>query len=175
MPNRIIDTGVRLLGEVLRAALARPHSRPEGSGRRPRAPHHDGDYPGDYEGMPHIVYDPFDDDLPDPGEIVWTFVPFEENPDEGKDRPALIIGRDGEWLLALQVTSQDHDRDRRQENEAGRFWFDIGTGPWDSKRRPSEVRVNRIIRIDPAGVRRIGAVLPRDRFDAVATEVRRHY
>lgn len=133
------------------------------------------DYPGDYENRPEIVYDPFDDDLPDPGEVVWTWVPYEEDHSQGKDRPVLVIGRDDPWLLALQVTSQDHDPDRRQENAAGRYWVNIGTGAWDSQRRPSEARVNRIIRIDPADVRRIGAVLPRPTFDAVATQVLKHY
>nr|WP_231980531.1 TetR/AcrR family transcriptional regulator [Tessaracoccus coleopterorum] len=71
----------------------------------------------------------------------------------------MLIGRDGPWLLGLQVTSQDHDRDAEQEARAGRFWIDIGVGGWDSQRRPSEARVNRIIRIDPDRVRRIGAVL----------------
>jgi hypothetical protein len=37
------------------------------------------------------------------------------------------------------------------------------------------VRVNRIVRIDPDGVRRIGAILDRRVFDAVAAEVRHHY
>ena len=50
--------------------------------------------------------------------------------------------------------------------------MDIGTGEWDPQRRPSEVRINRIIRIDPDDVRRIGAVLDRDIFDDVAAAVR---
>jgi hypothetical protein len=37
--------------------------------------------------------------------------------------------------------------------------MDIGTGAWDSQRRPSEVRLNRLLRIEPAGVRREGAAL----------------
>jgi hypothetical protein len=36
------------------------------------------------------------------------------------------------------------------------------------------VRVTRILRIDPARIRREGAVLGRDRFDAVAEAVHRH-
>lgn len=73
---------------------------------------------------------PLNDEQADPGEIVWTWVPYEEDHTQGKDRPALIIGRDGRWLLALQVTSQDHDRDVEQEAHAGRYWEDIGTGGW---------------------------------------------
>lgn len=39
--------------------------------------------------------------------------------------------------------------------------------------RRSEVRVNRVLRLDPGAVRREGAVLPRARFDEVAEAVRR--
>lgn len=129
-------------------------------------------YPGDFRGTPEMTWAPQPDGRPDPGEIVWTWVPFEEDHRQGKDRPVLLIGRDGAWLLGLQLTSKDHDRDLAQERRAGREWFDIGSGPWDSKGRPSEVRVNRIIRVDAAAVRREGAVLERARFEAVAAEVR---
>ena len=82
------------------------------------------------------------------------------------------MGRDGRWLLGLPLTSKDHDRDEAQEARAGRRWVDVGSGAWDSKGRPSEVRVNRVVRVDPASIRREGAVLPRERFDAVAAAVR---
>jgi len=138
--------------------------RTGGSGRR--------EYPGDFKSTPRITYSPAPGKEADPGEVVWTWVPYEEDHREGKDRPVLIIGRDGNWLLGLQLTSKDHDRDAAQEARSGRLWMDIGTGEWDPQRRPSEVRLNRIIRVDPGGVRRIGAVLDRDIFDAVASAVR---
>ena len=40
------------------------------------------------------------------------------------------------------------------------------------RRRASEVRVDRILRLDPAGVRRQGAVLDEGRFSQVAAAVR---
>ena len=138
--------------------------RTGGSGRR--------EYPGDFKGTPRITYSPAPGEEADPGEVVWTWVPYEEDHREGKDRPVLIIGRDHEWLLGLLLTSKDHDRDAAQEARSGRRWMDIGTGEWDPQRRPSEVRINRILRIDPDGVRRIGAVLDRDVFEAVAAAVR---
>jgi hypothetical protein len=122
-----------------------------------------------------LTYAPQEDGRPDPGEVVWTWVPYEEDPAQGKDRPVLLIGSDGRWLLGLALTSQDHDRDAAQEASQGRYWMDIGTGPWDREGRPSEVRVNRIIRIDPDGVRRTAARLDERRFAAVAREVRQHY
>jgi hypothetical protein len=104
-------------------------------------------------------YAPHLDGEPDPGEIVWTWVPYEEDPTQGKDRPVLLVGRDGPWLLALQLTSKDHDRDAAQEARAGRLWLDIGSGPWDRQGRPSEIRLNRVIRVAPDAVRREGAVM----------------
>ena len=160
------------LARRLTAALGRlltprsPHTStvPETSGR--------GAYPGDWRGALDPVYDPKPDGRPDPGEVVWTWVPFEEDHSQGKDRPVLLVGRDGPWLLALQLTSQDHDRDAAQEARAGRIWVDIGTGAWDTRGRPSEVRVNRVIRVDPGAVRREGAVLSSGRFGEVAAAVR---
>ena len=123
--------------------------------------------------MPQVSYAPDPDGGPDPGEIVWTWVPFEEDHSKGKDRPVLLIGRDREWLLGLQLTSQDHDRDAEQERRAGRVWVDIGTGSWDRSGRASEVRVNRILRVDATTVRREGAVLERAQFDLVVSAMRR--
>jgi len=131
-------------------------------------------YPGDFQGTPNISYepDPGNGNEADPGEIVWTWVPFEEDHSQGKDRPVLVIGRDGRWLLALPLTSKDHDVDADQEARAGRRWTDVGTGPWDNLGRASEVRVDRIVRVDPDRVRREGAVLDERRFNKVADAVR---
>lgn len=128
-------------------------------------------YPGDFRGPLEITYAPRPDGRPDPGEIVWAWVPFEEDHRQGKDRPVLLIGRDGPWLLGLQLTSKDHDRDKAQEARNGRRWVDIGAGSWDRQGRPSEVRVNRIVRIDGAAIRREGAVLDEERFARVVTAV----
>ena len=114
-----------------------------------------------------IAYDPHPDGRPDPGEVVWTWVPYEDDPTQGKDRPVLIVARQGTSLVAVPMTSKDHDRDLIQEAADGRFWFDVGTGPWDRDGRPSEVRLNRFLTIDPADVRREGAVLDEPRFNAV--------
>jgi hypothetical protein len=119
-----------------------------------------------------MSFAPHPDDVADPGEIVWTWVPFEEDHSRGKDRPVLVVGRDGGWLLALMLTSKDHDRDGAQEARAGRHWVDIGTGDWDRQGRPSEVRVDRVVRVDPTAVRRAGAALDRRTFDLVADAVR---
>lgn len=114
-----------------------------------------------------IAYDPHPDGRPDPGEVVWTWVPYEDEPARGKDRPVLIVARQGSRLIAVPMTSKDHDRDLDQEAAEGRFWFDLGAGPWDPAGRSSEVRLNRFLTVDPADVRREGAVLDEPRFNAV--------
>ncbi|MGY2079104.1 type II toxin-antitoxin system PemK/MazF family toxin [Modestobacter sp. SYSU DS0657] len=127
----------------------------------------------DHDGPVELDYRPRDDGRPDPGEIVWAWVPFEEADGRGKDRPVLVVGRDGEALLGLMLTSRDHDRDATDEARHGRHWVDIGSGPWDRRGRPSEVRVDRVLRLAAGDVRREGATLDRARFDQVAAEVRR--
>ncbi|MBO1032377.1 type II toxin-antitoxin system PemK/MazF family toxin [Tessaracoccus sp. SD287] len=129
-------------------------------------------YPGDFSGRLEMVYSPVPGTEPDPGEVVWTWVPFEEDHHRGKDRPVLLIARDGDWLLGLPLTSKDHDRDAAQEAGAGRYWVDVGTGPWDTRGRPSEARVDRIIRVNPNSVRRIGGQVSEQVFAEVAREVR---
>lgn len=130
-------------------------------------------YPGDFTGALRPQYSPQLDGAPDPGEIVWTWVPYEEDFSRGKDRPVLLVGRDGAWLLGLMLTSKDHSRDAADEARYGRRWVDLGSGPWDSQGRDSEVRVDRVVRIDPGAVRREGAILPEAVFTKVVTAARR--
>jgi hypothetical protein len=181
--GRLVDVAVRQGGKQLsRRARRRPASSPGRAAppvppratlppagppraRRPSVTEHTGPV--------RLEYRPHDDDRPDPGEVVWAWVPFEEGDGRGKDRPVLVVGRDGDALLALMMSSQDHDRDAADEARHGRHWVDIGSGAWDRQGRPSEVRVDRVLRIDPADVRREGATLGRARFEEVAAEVAR--
>ena len=125
------------------------------------------DYPGDFTGTVRPEYSVAIDGKADPGEIVWTWVPFEDDPSHGKDRPVLVIGRDGPWLLALMLTSKDHHRDAADEARWGRRWLDIGSGTWDRQERPSEVRLDRVIRVHPDDVRREGAIMAWPLFDRI--------
>jgi hypothetical protein len=122
---------------------------------------------------PDVAYRPRADGGPDPGEVVWTWVPYDEGDGRGKDRPVLVIGRRGPDLLGLLLSSQDHDRDAADEARHGRLWTDVGSGAWDPRGRPSEVRLDRLLVLDPAEVRREGAALDRVRFDRVVAEARR--
>lgn len=173
--------GVAAAATLTVAMLARPgtKSRPRRPGdrrpprrrsRRERLAGHRS-YPGDYTGPIRPIYSPNLDGVPDPGEVVWTWVPYEDDHRQGKDRPVLLIGRDNAWLLALMMTSKDHDRDPHHSSATGRRWMDVGSGAWDHRGRPSEVRLDRIIRVHPDDVRREGAVLDKELFDRIAHEV----
>jgi hypothetical protein len=120
-------------------------------------------------------YEPHPDGEPDPGEVVWAWVAYEDDPSQGKDRPVLLVGRDGDALLGLQLTSKDHDRDAEDEARHGRHWMDVGSGDWDRERRDSEVRLDRLLRLAASEVRREGAALDRDTFDAVVAAAREHH
>ena len=116
---------------------------------------------------PTIVYSPDLDGDPDPGEIVWTWVPYEDDPNQGKDRPVLVIGWSGDELAAVPLSSKDHGN-RRDGDE----WIEVGTGAWDSQGRPSYADAGRLLHVAPNDVRREGAILVRARFDAVVERVR---
>lgn len=122
----------------------------------------------------NITYDPHPDGRPDPGEVVWTWVAYEDDPTQGKDRPVVLISREGDQLIGLMMTSVDHDRDMANEAVAGRYWYNLGPGPWDSKGRPSEVRLDRFLVVDPADVRREGSVLDEPRFNALVAALGPH-
>jgi hypothetical protein len=135
-----------LLGPVRARTPARPHA----AGRK------------------EIRYAPDRDGAADPGEVVWTWVPYEEDRRRGKDRPVLVVGRDGQRLLGLMLSSN-------AEREGERGWMRLGTGAWDREGRPSWVRLDRVLAVGERKVRREGAALDRARFDRVAAELREHY
>ena len=124
-------------------------------------------------------YEPEIDGEPDPGEVVWAWVPYEEDPNRGKDRPVLLIARreaaGTTYWAGLMLTSKDHDRDADSEARAGRYWMDVGSGAWDAEGRPSEVRLDRLVMLREQEIRREGAALPREVFDAVVEAARGHH
>lgn len=119
-------------------------------------------------GSVRMTYAPATDGAPDPGEVVWTWVPFEERDGRGKDRPVLVVAAEkGGTFLAVQLTSKAHD---------GRSDFvPIGAGKWDSSGRPSWVNVDRVFRVHAGGMRRETAGLPKAAFVAVEDRLRQRY
>jgi PemK-like, MazF-like toxin of type II toxin-antitoxin system len=114
-----------------------------------------------------VVYSPDLDGRADPGEIVWTWVVYEDDPSRGKDRPVLVVGRDRRTLLGLMLSSQDHRGDPH--------WIAIGTGTWDYDGRASWVRLDRVLDVPEEGIRREGAILGREVFEMVASRLRADY
>ena len=119
----------------------------------------------DAVGPVRTEYAPDPDGDPDPGEIVWTWVPYEENDGRGKDRPVLIVAREPAGsVLAVQLTSRQHGGQRE--------WLPLGSGPWDREGRDSWVGLDRVLRVHATGMRREACALDRARFHAVTDRLR---
>lgn len=188
--NRVVKIGVNEGFKFLKESQAKKKAGPQGSGPRPNDPGRSGtggadarssdpasagqsDYPGDYRGPVKVTYSPDLDGDADPGEVVWGWVPYEEDHSQGKDRPSLVVGKDGRWVLALMLTSQDHISGGVGEVREDRHarWMNIGSGDWDSHGRPSEIRLDRVIRLDPQSIRREGSIMPREIFEQIGRNV----
>ena len=150
-----IDVGIGML------AGAPAESRPAIASGRPVT---QGSVPTSHRART-IHYAPDLDGKADPGEIVWTWVVYEEDASRGKDRPVLVVGRDDTTLLGLMLSSQErHGTDRD--------WVGIGSGSWDHEGRASWVRLDRVLDVPEEGIRREGAILDRATFEVVATRLR---
>lgn len=152
------------------------------SGQKARRPDEDrpgrgpGDDPADYSvsrwGMPTFSYDPAPDGDADPGEVVWTWVPYEDDPSQGKDRPVLVLARQGDAVIFAKMTSKDHVASGvSREDHLGRIWMDMGSGDWDRQGRPSEVRIDRLLIAHKDSIRREGGRLDKTRFTRIAQAV----
>jgi hypothetical protein len=112
-----------------------------------------------------VEYSPVVDGDADPGEVVWAWVPYEDDATKGKDRPVVIIGTCAGGLAGIPLTSKNK----------GHGAVAVGTGGWDRSGRPSWAKVDQLIVVEDRNVRREGAVLARDRFDAVVAGAAEHH
>lgn len=104
----------------------------------------------------------------DPGEIVWTWVPYEERDGRGKDRPVVIAATlGGGAALAVQLTSKDHTGDPD--------FVALGVGDWDRDRRASWAALDRVFRVTQDGVRREGTVIDAAGYALIASGLRRRF
>lgn len=115
-----------------------------------------------------LSYAPELDGQADPGEIVWTWVNYEDDPRQGKDRPVLVIGRESRTLFGLMLSSQS-------DRAGQRHWLALGPGAWDRDNRPSWLRLDRVLTMREESIRREGAILDRERFDRIARVLRANY
>ena len=146
-----------------------PQSAPRRSGASGAGEAEHGREPGaetvrvDPDRMPNvrIGYSPSRNGDPDAGEVIWTWVPYEENDGRGKDRPVLVIGRQSaDRVFAVRMTSKGREFDRD--------YLPIGSGAWDSQGRASWVDIEQLYSVHTAGMRREAATLDRERYITVA-------
>ncbi len=115
-----------------------------------------------------LAYAPRTDGAPDAGEIVWAWVPYEEKDGRGKDRPVLVVGRNGvDRVYAVKLTSKEKHDDRE--------YVALGSGPWDSRGRPSWVDLDQLYSVHVDGMRREAATLDLDRFTRVAGALQQRF
>lgn len=93
---------------------------------------------------------------------MWAWVPYEDDPRQGKDRPVLLLGRRGDKLVGVALTSKPNPR----------YHVEVGAGPWDREGRVSYAKIDRLLDLDAGAIRREGATLDRRRFERVVEAVR---
>lgn len=159
--QRILSTLGEFLGRLVvkKRATVRPNQLDPGAGERPGAQ--------TIEVTPERIrdvavgYSPNRNGRPDSGEVIWTWVPYEENDGRGKDRPVLVIGRQSrDRVYAVRMTSKPHDRDRD--------YISIGSGSWDSHHRESWVDIEQLYSVHDQGMRREAAMLDESRYAVIA-------
>lgn len=107
-------------------------------------------------------YSPKLDGEPDPGEVIWTWVPYVENDGRGKDRPVLIIARlDSDSWAACYLSTKQH-----------RDFVPVGTGSWDSQGRESFLSPERVLRVTETGMRRESTGVDREHYDRAVQAIR---
>ncbi|MET9231363.1 type II toxin-antitoxin system PemK/MazF family toxin [Lentzea sp. NPDC003310] len=113
-----------------------------------------------------LDYSPTMDGDADPGEVVWAWVPFEEDANRGKDRPLLVVGHADGDLVALMLSSKEPRDD----------YLELGAGAWDREGRPSYLRLDRVFALaSDDDIRREGAVLAPAAFGDVVDALRERH
>lgn len=103
-----------------------------------------------------------------PGVVVWGPVKFMESDAAEKDRPVLVVGREGDLLLVLTLSTQaSHARHAE--------WLGLGVGAWDRQGRPSWVRLHPYYRMRARDVRRWGGMVDAATFAGVKDALVRRY
>ena len=102
----------------------------------------------------------------DPGEVVWVHSPHKKS--DGHERAIVILGHHERHIRGLLISTND-------EHSTDNNWLEIGAGGWDPHGHPAWVRLDKIIEVPDHMIRRKGTVLPRRRFERIATRLRTEY
>ena len=161
MPLRLLDRSLRTPSAIPDSRPPRPPRKPAPLRRRrpgqPRAQPAPGrlvtPYPGDFRRHRAARYAPQPERPPGSrAKSCGPGSPTKRTTRQGKDRPVLLVGRHGTYLLGLMLTSKDHDGDRRGERLRGHRRRAVGPagpaqrgqagpGPADRSRATSGARV----------------------------------
>ena len=113
-----------------------------------------------------LIYAPDMDGQADPGEVVWVHSPNKQS--DGRERAIVILGHHERYIRGLLISTND-------EHSTDNNWLEIGAGGWDMQGRPAWVRLDKIIEVPDHMIRRKGTVLPRRRFERIASRLRTDY
>ena len=111
------------LAHIMGRTLRRVRRREPGASRRAPAPPAPSSarvggpaYPGDFRGPPRSATRPTRETArwPTPARSSGPGCLSRRTTARARTAPVLVIGHDGPWLLALPLTSKDHDRDVRE-------------------------------------------------------------
>ncbi|AKK03754.1 type II toxin-antitoxin system PemK/MazF family toxin [Corynebacterium epidermidicanis] len=116
----------------------------------------------------NIYYAPDMDGHAEPGEIVWITLPAELSSSGNKDRALLVVGHGIQTILGLLISSNS-------EHSTEANWAEIGSGPWEESGAPAWLRLDKVVEVPELAIRREGAVMPRQRFEPIATRLRNEY
>ena len=75
---------------AIRTTSQAPTARPAAGTGQPAA---------DFDGLPEMRYQAKGPGGFASGQIVWTWIAYEEDPSQGKDRPVLLIGAHSGWII----------------------------------------------------------------------------
>lgn len=117
-----------------------------------------GGYPGDFEGQIPPWRTHVDDDITS-GELVRSLIPTADGHTRTEERDLLIVGHDAPWALGVEVTYE--------LDAAAPGRVDLGTVGSGADARAAQVITDRVVRLDPQAIERLGTRVPGSQLLAV--------
>lgn len=115
-----------------------------------------------------IYYAPDMDGQADSGEVVYISIACSGATNPPEERALLVIGHQRQVVLGMLISSNPI-------HEGDAAWLDIGAGDWDPSGKSCWVRLDKILEVPEASIRRQGAMMPLRRFERLAVRLREDY